>query len=71
MWFETPRHPRLFTYESSDGSNHIVWYEDTKSIPLKTALANSYNLAGVSMFALGCEDKSFWIAVHAGLKDSE
>jgi hypothetical protein len=32
----------------------------------QSALAVSYNLAGVSVFALGFEDQSFWDAVHAG-----
>ena len=44
----------------------MVWYEDATSIPLKSALAVSYNLAGVSVFALGFEDLNFWQAVHAG-----
>lgn len=61
----------FFTYRGPEGSSHVVWYEDTQSIPLKSALAVSYNLAGVSMFALGFEDKTFWLAVHSGLRDSQ
>jgi spore germination protein YaaH len=56
----------FFTYHAPDGSSHIVWYEDEKSIPLKSSLAVSHNLAGVSVFALGYDDLSFWRAVHAG-----
>jgi len=56
----------FFTYQSPDGARHVVWYEDTTSIPLKSALAVTYNLAGVSAFALGFDDLSFWQAVHAG-----
>jgi spore germination protein len=56
----------FFIYHASDGSSHVVWYEDEKSIPLKSALAVSYKLAGVSVFALGYDDLSFWQAVHAG-----
>jgi spore germination protein YaaH len=44
----------------------VVWYEDEKSIPLKSSLAVSQNLAGVSVFALGYDNLSFWQAVHAG-----
>jgi spore germination protein len=61
----------FFDYQASDGSEHVVWYEDEKSIPLKSALVDSYNLAGVSMFALGFEDKTFWQAIHAGFKKQE
>jgi spore germination protein YaaH len=56
----------FFTYHAADGSSHVVWYEDEKSIPLKSSLAVSHNLAGVSVFALGYDDLSFWQAVHAG-----
>jgi spore germination protein len=56
----------FFTYHAADGSSHVVWYEDEKSIPLKSALAVSYKLAGVSVFALGYDDLRFWKAVHAG-----
>jgi spore germination protein len=56
----------FFSYQGEKGANHVVWYEDATSIPLKSALAVSYNLAGVSVFALGFEDQSFWDAVHAG-----
>ena len=56
----------FFNYQASDGSSHVVWYEDAKSIPLKSALAASYKLAGVSVFALGYEDSSFWQALRAG-----
>jgi spore germination protein YaaH len=56
----------FFNYHTADGANHVVWYEDEKSIPLKSALAVSNNLAGVSVFALGYDDLSFWQALRAG-----
>jgi len=55
-----------FTYTATNGSNHVVWYEDTRSVPLKSALTVTYNLAGVSVFALGFEDATFWPAVISG-----
>ena len=33
---------------------------------LKSAFAVSYNLAGVSAFALDFDDLNYWKAVHAG-----
>jgi spore germination protein len=56
----------FFNYRAADGAEHVVWYEDAKSIPLKSALAVSYHLAGVSVFALGYDDLNFWQAIHAG-----
>src|ERR1700722_3949558 len=43
----------FFNYHTADGSSHVVWYEDEKSIPLETAL----------VFALGYGDLKFWRAI--------
>ena len=56
-----------FDYTASDGSSHQVWYETTQGIQDKAHLAVSFNLLGVSVWALGFEDKHFWDAVIAGL----
>jgi spore germination protein YaaH len=65
QWDSTSSSP-FFTYQAADGSSHVVWYEDEKSIPLKSALATTYKLAGVSVFALGYDDLSFWQAIRLG-----
>ncbi|WP_411346614.1 glycosyl hydrolase family 18 protein [Paenibacillus sp. WLX1005] len=54
-------------YTDSNGDPHEVWYEDAISIKHKTKLVQAYKLAGVSMYAIGMEDESFWKAVQAGL----
>lgn len=64
-WDSTSSSP-FFNYQAADGSSHVVWYEDERSIPLKSALAATYKLAGVSVFALGYDDLNFWQALHAG-----
>ena len=51
---------------TADGHKHVVWCENTRSIELKSKLATTYNLGGVSVYALGMENVSFWQAVHAG-----
>jgi spore germination protein YaaH len=56
-----------FDYTATDGSHHQVWYETPQSIQDKAHLAVTLDLAGVSMWALGFEDASFWSAVDAGL----
>jgi spore germination protein len=68
QWDETTSSP-YFTYTAANGTSHVVWYEDTRSIPLKSALTVNYNLAGVSVFALGFEDQNFWEAISSGLND--
>ncbi len=64
QWDTTSSSP-FFTYQAKDGSSHVVWYEDTTSISLKSRLVVSEDLAGVSVFALGFEDRDFWLAIHS------
>jgi len=64
QWDGTSSSP-FFTYQTAGGSSHVVWYENATSIQLKSALVLSYNLTGVSAFALGFDDQSFWVAVHS------
>ena len=64
--WDTATSSPFFSYRTESGASHVVWYEDAASIPLKSALAAAYHLGGVSVFALGFEDQSFWDAVHAG-----
>lgn len=66
QWDVTSSSP-YFSYTSTSGASHVVWYEDAESIPLKSTLAVTYDLAGVSVFALGFENQTFWEAVSAGL----
>ncbi|WP_088829991.1 glycosyl hydrolase family 18 protein [Paenibacillus tyrfis] len=58
----------VFNYTDTDGSKHVVWYEDEASIKQKTQYTKTYWLAGVSVYAMGMEDQRFWDAVSAGLK---
>jgi len=50
------------------GHDHEAWLEDAASIAAKAALVRKYNLGGVSVWALGQEDLSYWKAVMAGLQ---
>jgi spore germination protein YaaH len=65
-WDSTSQSPYV-DYVTTNGHDHEMWYENAKSLQAKTALVTSYHLAGVSMWALGDEDASFWSAVAAGL----
>lgn len=54
-------------YTAADGAPHEVWYETPQSIQIKARYATAFKLAGVSMWALGLEDASFWSAVSAAM----
>jgi spore germination protein len=55
-----------FDYTAADGSSHVVWYENARSITRKAALAAAQGVQGISMYALGFDDTDFWHAVARG-----
>ncbi|HDR8183487.1 TPA: spore protein O [Bacillus thuringiensis] len=58
----------VFTYTDNNHHKHEVWYEDETSIKQKTHYTITKNLAGVSVYAIGQENKQFWTAISNGLK---
>ncbi len=62
---ETANSPYL-TY-TENGHEHVVWYEDSESISAKSRLVSRYKLGGLSVWALGQEDESFWQAAAGGM----
>lgn len=56
----------FITY-TENGHAHIAWIENAESLRAKLGLMKKYDLAGLSMWALGKEDASFWQAAEAGL----
>ncbi|WP_157729455.1 glycosyl hydrolase family 18 protein [Tumebacillus algifaecis] len=68
QWDVGKRSP-YFSYTAEDGSAHIVWYEDERSITAKVQLVHGYELGGVSVWRMGLEDESFWQAVQSGLAE--
>jgi spore germination protein YaaH len=57
-----------FTYIDSNGETHEVWYDDSSSIIQKAHFTVKYNLAGISIYTIGMEDKNFWNALKIGLR---
>ena len=53
----------FLTYNEA-GHDHVVWYENSDSIHAKIDLMKTYDLAGLSIWALGKEDVNFWWAVE-------
>ncbi len=58
-----------FDYTAADGHAHQVWYDTPAGISVKAGYARSLKLGGVSVWALGFEDASFWSAVQAGIQE--
>lgn len=66
QWDEKSQTPYL-RYTAADGTQHVVWYEDARSIAIKTRLVEEFGLAGVAMWRMGLENEEFWLAVEKGL----
>ncbi len=58
MWDKQAASP-YFTY-SENGKDHIVWFENARSISAKLNVKGSSKLAGYSFFRLGIEDPDIW-----------
>ncbi|MDP1809341.1 MAG: glycosyl hydrolase family 18 protein [Actinomycetota bacterium] len=56
----------FFRYNDGSGA-HTVWFENSRSLEAKIALAVKYDLAGIAIWRLGREDKTFYQKVRAEL----
>lgn len=50
----------FFNYYDQDGNEHIVWFEDARSMKAKLELINEYGLRGASYFILGRDFPENW-----------
>jgi spore germination protein len=54
----------FFNYTSDDGSRHIVWFEDARSIQAKFNLLKRLNLRGISYWKLGLPFPQNWLLLE-------
>lgn len=50
---EKLQNPWLTYFNSSDGTNNIIWYEDSRSVNAKIELAKMFGINGISLWRLG------------------
>jgi len=50
---ERLQNPWLTYYNNSDGTDNIIWYEDTRSVYAKIELAKLFGINGISLWRLG------------------
>jgi len=60
--FDTASASPWFVYTAS-GNKHTVWFENAKSTDAKLALANQYNIGGISIWRISGEDPATWQAI--------
>ena len=50
--FDEKAQSPYFNYIDDSGKNHVVWFDDARSINARLQLGNKYNLAGVSYWTI-------------------
>jgi spore germination protein len=53
-----------FTYWDENGKNHIVWFEDARSIQAKFNLLKELNIRGISYWKLGLSFPQNWLLIE-------
>ena len=59
LWSPQDGEP-YFTYTTSDGTVHTVWYNDSQALAARLPLVAKYSLAGIAFWSLGAEDPGIW-----------
>lgn len=67
-WDDQAQSP-WFTYESAQGQQHTVWFENDYSSSAKIALARRLKLGGVYLWLPGDEDDRFWSRLRSSRSD--
>lgn len=57
-----------FNYYDKESREHIVWFEDARSVQAKFNIVKTFNLRGVSYWVLGVPFPQNWYALNANFK---
>jgi len=55
----------FFYYYDTNGKQHVVWFEDARSIYAKLLTVNEYNLGGVSYWTIGRYFPQNWLVLNS------
>ena len=55
----------FFNYFDDNGREHVVWFDDARSIEAKMRLVNQYNLGGVSYWTIGRYFPQNWLVLSS------
>ncbi len=55
----------FFNYFDANGKEHIVWFDDARSIEAKMRLLNQYNLGGASYWTIGRYFPQNWLVLSS------
>jgi spore germination protein len=54
-----------FNYHDDNGKQHVVWFDDARSIEAKMRLLNQYNLGGASYWTIGRYFPQNWLVLSS------
>ncbi|WP_312644249.1 glycosyl hydrolase family 18 protein [Hydrogenoanaerobacterium sp.] len=63
--YDTTVQAPFFTYYDDNGKQHIVWFDDARSIAARLSLVDKYNLAGVSYWNINSYFPQNWQVLQA------
>lgn len=63
--FDTKSQAPFFNYYDSNGRQHVVWFEDARSIEAKLKLVTKYNLGGISVWTLTSFFPQMWWVLNS------
>lgn len=61
--FDLKAQAPFFQYTASDGKQHIIWFEDARSIQAKFNLIKEFRLRGMSYWKLGLSFPQNWLLI--------
>ena len=62
--YDTQTQSPFYNYYDRNGVEHVVWFEDARSVEAKFLLVNEYGLRGVSYWLLGLEFPQNWALLN-------
>jgi spore germination protein len=62
--FDQQAQSPFFNYYDDRGTQHVVWFEDARSVQAKLRLASQYGLRGVSYWVLGIDFPQNWAVLN-------
>lgn len=58
--YDTEAQAPFFSYRDNQGREHVVWFDDARSVRAKFVMASEFGLRGVSYWALGLDFPQNW-----------
>lgn len=63
--YDTQSQAPFFNYYDNEGRQHVVWFEDARSINAKLQVVNEYGLGGVSYWTIGRYFPQNWLVLSS------